>query len=121
MLLKDKFYQINSLKQEENQLIADIKLNANDIIFEGHFPGNPITPGVVQLEMIKEILSVHYNHSIQLKSISNCKYLAILNPVENAVLTVTLTITELENELKVNAVFSANDTIFTKSAGVYKI
>lgn len=119
MLLKDKFYQINSLKQEDNQLIVAVTLNANDTIFEGHFPGNPVTPGVAQLEMIKEVLSTHYNREIQLKSISNCKYLAILNPVENADITITLTINEVENELKVNAVFSANGTVFTKSAGVY--
>lgn len=119
MLLKDKLYQINNLGQEDNQLIADITLNANDPIFEGHFPGNPITPGVAQLEMIKEILSAHYNCEIQLKSISNCKYLAILNPVENPNVQIKLSVTEIENELKVNAVFSAGETVFTKSAGVY--
>jgi 3-hydroxyacyl-[acyl-carrier-protein] dehydratase len=119
MLLKDKLYQINSLTQEDNQLIAVITLNANDSIFEGHFPENPITPGVAQLEIIKELLSSHYNREIQLKSISNCKYLAILNPVENPNIQVKLTVTDTENELKVNAVFFTDETIFTKSSGVY--
>lgn len=119
MILKDKLYRLKNLKQEEDQLIADIVLNEKDIIFEGHFPGNPITPGVAQLEIIKEILSIHFNRSIQLKSISNCKYLAILNPLKNPDVTVTLTVNKVENELKVNAVFAANGTVFTKSTGVY--
>lgn len=119
MLLKDTFYQINSLAQEDNQLIAAITLNANAPIFEGHFPGNPITPGVAQLEIIKELLSTYYHREIQLKSISNCKYLAILNPVENPDVQIKLSVTEIENELKVNAVFATESTVFTKSAGVY--
>lgn len=121
MLLKDKLYTLNNLTQEDNQLIASITLNADDAIFKGHFPENPITPGVAQLEMIKEVLSTHYNREIQLKSISNCKYLAILNPVENPNVQIKLTVTEIENELKVNAVFSGDETIFTKSVGVYSL
>lgn len=119
MILKDKFYELKDLKKEGNQLLATIELNANDVIFEGHFPGNPVTPGVAQLEIIKEILSTHYERSISLKSISNCKYLAILNPVQNPTVVVSITINEVEGDLKVSAVFSAQETIFTKVAGVY--
>ncbi len=119
MLLKDRLYALKSLKQEENQLVAEVTLNAADPVFEGHFPGNPVTPGVVQLEMIKELLSVHYNREIALKSISNCKYLAILNPVAHPDLTITLTITEADNTLKTNAIFISGHTIFTKISGIY--
>ncbi|MCO5260948.1 MAG: 3-hydroxyacyl-ACP dehydratase [Crocinitomicaceae bacterium] len=119
MLLKDKLYSITQLQFDENQLVATLKLNAEDAIYKGHFPGNPITPGVAQLEMIKELLSTHYNRSIQLKSISNCKYLAILNPIGTPEITVKLTIGEHEGDLKVNAVFSFEEKIFTKSQGIY--
>lgn len=119
MLLKDRLYALKSLKQEENQLIAAVTLNAADPVFEGHFPGNPVTPGVVQLEMIKELLSIQYDREIALKSISNCKYLAILNPGSNPDLTITLTISETENILKTNAVFRSGDIIFTKISGIY--
>lgn len=119
MLLKDKFYRLNELHQEDGQLFAHISLNADSDIFKGHFPGNPITPGVAQLEMIKEILSTHYQRAIQLKSISNCKYLAILNPLETKELTVKLVINESEEGLKVNTVFSAGELVFTKSVGIY--
>ncbi|MBC9813438.1 3-hydroxyacyl-ACP dehydratase [Crocinitomicaceae bacterium CZZ-1] len=119
MILKDKFYQLNNLQQEAGQLVADIVLNAADSIFEGHFPGNPVTPGVAQLEIVKELLSLHYKRPIQLKSISNCKYLAIMNPVETPEIMVKLSVTEQEDELKVNVVFTGGETIFTKVSGVY--
>lgn len=119
MLLKDKLYRLKHFQQKDNQLIAEIYLNAGDLIFEGHFPGNPVTPGVVQLEMIKELLSLHYQRSIQLKSISNCKYLAILNPVNTPEITITLSVNETGEELKVTAVFSSAETTYTKVSGLY--
>mgnify|MGYP000846029652 FL=1 len=119
MILKDTLYQLHSIQQEADQLIAEISLNAADSIFGGHFPGNPVTPGVAQLEIVKELLSVHYNRPVQLKSISNCKYLAIMNPVNNPEITVKLSVTEMENELKVTVVFAGGETIFTKIAGIY--
>jgi 3-hydroxyacyl-[acyl-carrier-protein] dehydratase len=119
MILKDTFYQLTRISENENQLIATIVLNEKSPIFEGHFPGNPVTPGVAQLEIVKEILSTHYNRQIQLKSISNCKYLAILNPLQNPEVTITFSITEMDGDIKTNVIFAADETIFTKISGIY--
>ena len=53
MILRDTFYKINTLKFQENVLEAEISIDAKHAIYEGHFPNNPVTPGVVQLEMVK--------------------------------------------------------------------
>lgn len=119
MLLKDSFYTLQTLEKSEGQLDATIILDANHAIFEGHFPNNPVTPGVVQLEIIKELLAVHFNEKVRLKAISNCKYLAILNPKENAQISVKIGFSELENELKVSAQFYTEATVFTKVQGIY--
>lgn len=119
MILKGTFYQLIDLTSQDNQLIATIKLNENDTIFEGHFPKNPVTPGVAQLEIIKEILSTHYDRCIQLKSISNCKYLAILDPRKDSLIKVSITVSEVENQLKVSCNFASEATIFTKVQGIY--
>jgi 3-hydroxyacyl-[acyl-carrier-protein] dehydratase len=80
MIFKDNFYSINSISETEGIIDASIFIDASHPIFSGHFPGNPVTPGVVQVEMLKELLSVHYQRPLRLKSMSNCKFQAILNP-----------------------------------------
>src|SRR5690606_39459978 len=65
MLLKDSFYTITKTTVEDNQLEVKLNINANHEIFEGHFPGNPITPGVVQLEILKELLSIYAGKTVQ--------------------------------------------------------
>jgi len=61
---------------------ADVNLNADHKIFDGHFPGSPVTPGVIQLQIVKEILELHLKKELQLKTMRISKFLKILNPLE---------------------------------------
>ncbi len=120
MILDDTFYSVSSLEANEGFIEARLKINAEHAIFEGHFPGNPITPGVVQMEIIKELLSLHFARPIQMISMSNSKFLTILNPNETPEIDVKITISEVEDQLKVSAQISAGEVVYLKLAGVYR-
>nr|WP_294859291.1 hypothetical protein [uncultured Fluviicola sp.] len=120
MILKDTFYKINALKFEENILEAEISINADHMIYEGHFPGNPVTPGVVQLELVKEILGTQFNKTVQLKSLATSKFLAVLNPVNTPEATFKITVTEQEDQsLKVSGQLSTTEAVCLKFSGIY--
>jgi 3-hydroxyacyl-[acyl-carrier-protein] dehydratase len=120
MILKDTFYKINALKFAENILEATISIDAKHVIYEGHFPNNPVTPGVVQLEMVKEILGTHFNRPIQLKSLTTSKFLAVLNPVLTPEATFKMTVVGQEDQsLKVSGQLSNSEGICLKFSGVY--
>lgn len=119
MILQDKLYSIQSIQFKENELLAEIILNPNDSIFEGHFPNNPITPGVVQLEIVKELLSIHYNKKVYLKSISNCKYLAILNPEKSPNVLIKISINQVDDDIRTTITFTSENTTFTKVNAFY--
>lgn len=73
-------------------------------IFDGHFPGNPVTPGVVQMEIIKELLSTSLEKPMSLDTMGTCKFLAILNPTETPDVVVTLSVSiDDEGNTKVTA------------------
>ncbi len=120
MILRDTFYKINTLKFQENVLEAEISIDAKHAIYEGHFPNNPVTPGVVQLEMVKEILGTHFNKTIQLKSLSSSKFLAVLNPEKTPEALFKMTVTEQEDQsLKVSGQLSNSEGICLKFSGIY--
>lgn len=120
MILKDSFYRINALNFEENVLEAQISIDPKHSIFDGHFPGNPVTPGVVQLEMVKEILGTHFNKTIQLKTLATSKFLAVLNPVNTPDATLKMTVTEQEDQsLKVSGQISTSEGVCLKFQGIY--
>jgi 3-hydroxyacyl-[acyl-carrier-protein] dehydratase len=52
--------EITGIDLSENLIVGSKKIDENDPIFKGHFPGLPVYPGVLQLEMISEIFCCLY-------------------------------------------------------------
>lgn len=122
MILKDDFYRINSLNFTDNTLEAQIAIDSNHAIFDGHFPGNPVTPGVVQLELVKELLSTHFNQPVQLKQLVTSKFLAVLNPQQSPEATCKMTVSPQEDQtLKVSGQLSTQEAVCLKFSGIYAV
>jgi len=115
MLFKD-FYTLQSVDSTgEAAYTAKITLNARHEIFQGHFPGNPVTPGVCMMQIIKEITKQIINAPLQLQSASNVKFTAIINPVVNPDLTLEFEVNETEEGLiKVKNTTAYGETIALK-------
>jgi len=109
------FYTLESSEKSENgSFVAKIKLNPDHEIFKGHFPGNPVTPGVCMMQIVKDLTENFTNSKLFLKSASNVKFMAIINPFETPDLVLQLDITEKDGELKVKNTTSFGETIALK-------
>lgn len=114
------FYTLQSYEKAENgSFIANITLNKDHDIFEGHFPGNPVTPGVCMMQIVKELTEEFTGSKLFLKSASNVKFMAIINPIENPELKLQLDINESEDEVKVKNTTSFGETIALKMSVNY--
>jgi 3-hydroxyacyl-[acyl-carrier-protein] dehydratase len=116
-MLNDLF-KINSLTENAGHVLAEVALDASHPIFEGHFPGSPVTPGVVQLHIVKQVLEQHLNRPLKLKTMRTCKFLQIINPIETPVLYINLKITQSEH-LEVVASGSFKENIYFKAQIAY--
>ncbi|TXI83641.1 MAG: 3-hydroxyacyl-ACP dehydratase [Crocinitomicaceae bacterium] len=122
MILNDTFYTVTELTKGENTLDATIKLNAAHAIFEGHFPNNPVTPGVVEMEIVKEILSLGLEKPLKMKTMSSCKFLAVLNPINVENVQVKISITEMDDAfVRISGQLADDTTSFLKIAATYAI
>lgn len=72
-LLIDKITRI-----EGNKITAVKNVTCNEPFFQGHFPGHPVMPGVLQLEAIAQAAGV-----LTLKKAENFNKLAYLTGAEN--------------------------------------
>ena len=82
MLLND-FFTINDTVTSETEIWAELLINANHKIFEGHFPNQPVVPGVCMMQMVKEILEQVIGKETNLLKALDMKFLAVINPIEN--------------------------------------
>lgn len=81
-------YTIITIDHAPGQIISTLRMDAAHPVFEGHFPGSPVLPGVVQLEMVKAVLLKALGKTFALKEMSTCKFLEVLNPAETPELTI---------------------------------
>lgn len=120
MLLKD-FYKINSLENTDGlRYVANISLNKDHEVFSGHFPGNPVTPGVCMMQIIKELTQEVVNAPLIMKSASNIKFMALINPEVNPDLKLELDITVADDDtIKVKNTSYFDDTVVLKLSCIY--
>ena len=89
MLLND-LYTIQSISESENTISAIIQLKEDHAIFNGHFPGQPVLPGVCMMEMITEIAGLHLNKSFRISAGPMIKFLRMIDPRKNSIINLEI-------------------------------
>ena len=102
MRLKGNLFDI--IDEDIENLKFTIKLNKEDIVYKGHFPGFPVTPGVTQLQIVQELLEYTFNSEVNLLSISKCNFLKVIDPNKVSLLDFEFYIQKLENGIKIKAI-----------------
>ncbi|MBZ4035838.1 3-hydroxyacyl-ACP dehydratase [Flavobacterium sp. 17A] len=121
MILKDFYKVISQEKTDDSKYKIRILVNANHEVFNGHFPGNPIMPGVCMIQIIKELTESITQSSLMIQTLSNVKFMALINPEINPELVLELDITTTEDDLvKVKNTTYFNETTALKLSNVYK-
>lgn len=116
MLLGDLFtYTI--LKQEEGVIEAEIEINPTHHVFDGHFPGVPVLPGVCQVQAIKEILEQALNKTLRFNKARDIKFMAMVNPNEMPTLNCAITYKPDGDELKTNVMLTCKEQNILKLRG----
>jgi 3-hydroxyacyl-[acyl-carrier-protein] dehydratase len=119
MLLLNDFFTIEDLKKEAEGFVAKIQLKKDHKIYEGHFPGNPVVPGVCMVQIIKELLEKELSQSLRLTKADNIKFMNFVNPLEQDVLFFTLTYKKDQN-IQAKATVSFEEKIFLKFGGSFQ-
>ena len=93
MKLKNNLYKIIS-KEEVNSIFNyTVELNPSCVIYQAHFPGEPITPGVCIVQIGKEVIEdllleqSSASHRLEIIKAKNIKFLSVISPNETPILT----------------------------------
>lgn len=119
MLLKD-FYKINEIDTVSETTSVTITINQYHEIFKGHFPNNPVMPGVCMMQIIKEITEEVVDATLFMEKCSNVKFMALINPEINNVLKLVLNISETDGIIKVKNATHFEETLALKLIAYYK-
>lgn len=117
MILKNSLYTIKSAKVFGGEASYEIELNASHFIYQAHFPGEPITPGVCIVQIAVELLEEVVGKRLQLAKVKNVKFLSVVTPTQSTAVTlqlVKIAENETEGTVKTQAVVTSEDEVKAK-------
>ncbi|MBM1105512.1 3-hydroxyacyl-ACP dehydratase [Aurantibacter crassamenti] len=120
-VLIENLYEVKSFENNNGAVIATVTLNKDHEIFNGHFPDNPVMPGVCMIQMIKELTERATAKKLFLSSCSNIKFMAIIDPEENKLLNLTINYSEDDGIIKIKNTATYEDTLALKLNATFKI
>ena len=71
-----KIYDVLAIQESS----FDILMKDEHPVYQGHFPGQPITPGVMTLQMIRDCVILLLDKQLHYTGIKNCRFVAMVRP-----------------------------------------
>ncbi|HEY9006247.1 MAG TPA: hydroxymyristoyl-ACP dehydratase [Ohtaekwangia sp.] len=116
-MLLDNFYSIVKRESAEASASAAIAINASHKILQGHFPGQPVVPGVCMMQIVRELTELFVSKKLKITEGDNLKFLSIIDPRQHNEIDVTVSWKENAGIYMVNATLFAGAVTFFKFKG----
>ncbi len=77
----ESWYSLTNIKRSSsNEIFADAKASGKSPWFSGHFPGEPILPGVALLEMVFDAIKQECGENLKISGVKRVKFKQIIKP-----------------------------------------
>lgn len=111
-MLQGNFFRINQQDKTEGTVDTEISLNVNHPIYKGHFPDQPVVPGVCMMQIIAELTTTAIGKKVAIKKANQAKFLIPIIPQKNPILEVKIKYT-IGNEGILNVTGSIHQKMLT--------
>ncbi|MDO6429980.1 3-hydroxyacyl-ACP dehydratase [Flavitalea sp. BT771] len=120
-MLKDSFYTILEMTSEASSLKASLQLHEDHQIYQGHFPGQPVVPGVCLMEMVKELTALAMKKTLELQKADNIKFLQPIDPHDTPILQAEISYRFPDvGVIRVSGIFLKDTTPCFKFSGIFR-
>ncbi len=72
----NKLYDV--LAQDGSSFL--LKMKDEHVVYPGHFPGQPITPGVLTMQMVRDCVNLLLDRQLHYTTVKNCRFVAMVRP-----------------------------------------
>lgn len=122
MLLQDKYYKVlGEIRENAESATFRLLILPECEVYEGHFPGKPVCPGVCNIETIKECAMMLSGKRLRIRSIKQCRLLAVATPLACPEIDVNISLASAERGFITMARIYAGDTVYMEFNGLLEI
>lgn len=117
MLLENKYYKIVDMKANGLSAVFHIAILPDCDVYRGHFPRNPVCPGVCNMETIKECAMLLTGKKLYISTIKQCRLTAIATPAICPEVDVTINVLPTEKGFTVTAKITDAERMYVEYKG----
>jgi 3-hydroxyacyl-[acyl-carrier-protein] dehydratase len=114
-MLLDTFFTIDKITAQDEKTLFEVSINKEHAVFEGHFPGNPVVPGVFLIQMVREVIEHWQQKKFKIEAADEIKFMKMVIPQESSRLTLEIQKrAKSEKPFAFSIVVSDGATVFIK-------
>lgn len=120
--MKKKIFSIKEIIIEKETHVFTIEIDFSHSVLKGHFPKNPIIPGVMTNDIISNLISKIKEEKYILVSAKNIKFIKPIQPKKNNIYTVKIAekIKSIQDKISVIASISQENDFYYKLNAEFK-
>lgn len=111
-MMIENYYKINDVIAGTGKTLFIVSLNSDCKVYEGHFPERPISPGVCNIQMIKECAELIIGKPLFMHNLQQCRLTTLITPLVYSQVEVTLFMEKKADVYKLKATIGKNEEIY---------
>lgn len=121
-MLHNTFFKILKEEPAEGAVKALLSIDRDHAILKGHFPGQPVVPGVCMMQIVKELVERQTKRNLRLATAENMKFLSVIDPRQHQEVEASVSFSENNGIISLNAsLFSGSVTFFKLKATLQNV
>lgn len=111
-MLIENYYKINDIIAGTGKTLFMVSLNSDCNVYKGHFPEKPISPGVCNIQMIKECAELIVGKPLFMHNLQHCRLTTLITPLVYPLVEVTIFMEKKADVYQLKATIGKNEEIY---------
>ena len=111
-MLIENYYKVNDIIAGTEKTLFIIFLKPDCKVYEGHFPGIPISPGACNIQMIKECAELIVGKHLFMHNLQHCRLTTLITPLVYPQVEVTILMEQKADVYKLKATIGKGEEIY---------
>ena len=113
-MMKEMFTIQSYDTKEENLFGHTLRFDETHAVFASHFPGNPIVPGAVLVDVMRAVATDILGVEAQVVTVKNAKFITVIVPKNDLLLKITTRYTLAGEDYLFKSVIADEEKIYAK-------
>ncbi|MBN2633913.1 MAG: hypothetical protein JXR66_10175 [Bacteroidales bacterium] len=120
--IKGLYRVLEKSTESVNKITIRVEIVPEHPVFSGHFPGNPVLPGMATVEILRELITLHLDSEARLIKAPVIKFLNFVNPVENNIIDFGIELSNTDQgSFLCSSLIHFEKTVFCSFKGEFRV